>query len=334
MTPSSPDAAPEVPQVPGRTGHSRRKVLLRVVGLVAAVAALALCAKALIDSWSTVSTAVATADPGWIAVALLASAASMFGLAVLWKRTLATFDEVRPLRVVTSWYFVGELGKYIPGGIWPVVGRGELASRGGVPRGLAYTSTMLSLALMCVGAAFASGLLAPFLTADGGRVGPEMLLLALVPIGVVCAHPSVSGRLLGLLDRVSKGRIRIAAPPFRTMLSLILSAIPTWLLVGAASVAVTQALGYEQLPARIAFAAIAAWIIGFLAVPVPAGAGVREILFVAISGLEPGPAVAVAAIARLLLMVVDAAGGTLGLLWLRTGRRLPTPAPNEGETLG
>ncbi|MBZ2196414.1 lysylphosphatidylglycerol synthase domain-containing protein [Occultella gossypii] len=304
------------------------------MGIVAAVAALALCAKALIDSWSTVSTAIATADPRWLALALLASAGAMFGLAVLWKRTLATFDAVHPIREVSSWYFVGELGKYIPGGIWPVVGRGELAARGGVSRGLAYTSTLLSLALMCVGAALACGLLAPFLTADGGRVGPEMALLALVPIGVVCAHPSISARLLSVLDRFTKGRVRIAAPPFGTMLSLILGAVPTWLLVGGASVAVTHALGYEQLPARIAFAAIAAWIVGFLAVPVPAGAGVREILFVAVSGLEPGPAVAVAAIARLLLMVVDAGGGILGLLWLRAARGLRTPTPPEGGSLG
>ncbi|WP_165962718.1 lysylphosphatidylglycerol synthase domain-containing protein [Occultella glacieicola] len=303
------------------------------MGIVAAVAALTLCTIALVDSWSTVSTAVASADPRWLALALLASAASMVGLAVLWKRTLTTFGAVHPIREVSSWYFVGELGKYIPGGIWPVVGRGELAARAGVSRGLAYTSTLLSLALMCVGAALASGLLAPFLAADGGRVGPEMALLVLVPIGVICAHPSVSGRMLALLDRFTKGRVRVAAPPFRTMLSLILGAVPTWLLVGAASVAVTQALGYEQLPARIAFAAIAAWIVGFLAVPVPAGAGIREILFVAISGLEPGPAVAVAAIARLLLMVVDAGGGILGLLWLRAARGPQTPTPPEGGSV-
>jgi len=41
---------------------------------------------------------------------------------------------------------------------------------------------------------------------------------------------------------------------------------------------------------------------------------VRELVFVALSGLAHAPAVAVAAIARLLFIVVDAGGGITGLL--------------------
>jgi uncharacterized membrane protein YbhN (UPF0104 family) len=97
------------------------------------------------------------------------------------------------------------------------------------------------------------------------------------------------------------------------MLRLIITGTPTWFLVGGASVAVTAALGYDQNPARIAFAAVTAWIVGFLAVPVPAGAGIRELVFVAVCGLAAGPATAVAALARLLLLITDAAGGAAGL---------------------
>ena len=105
---------------------------------------------------------------------MVASALSMVGLAMLWHRVLTAFDRTWPFRKVAAWYFAGELGKYIPGGIWPVVGRGELARRDGVKRSTAYATTLLSLALMCVGAAFACGLLAPFLALDGGGIGPEM----------------------------------------------------------------------------------------------------------------------------------------------------------------
>jgi len=97
------------------------------------------------------------------------------------------------------------------------------------------------------------------------------------------------------------------------MLCLIAWSIPTWVLLGSAAVLVTEALGYHQQPARVAFAAITAWIIGFLAVPVPAGAGLRELVFVAVCGLPAAPAVAVAAIARALFLVVDGTGGVLGL---------------------
>ena len=65
------------------------------------------------------------------------------------------------------------------------------------------------------------------------------------------------------------------------MLGLIAMSVPTWVLVGVSYDFVARALGFDQSPVRIAFAAVAAWIIGFLAVPVPAGVGLRELIFVA-----------------------------------------------------
>ncbi len=320
---------------PGTAPTGRKKALalgLRVFGIAIALVAVGLCAKALIDAWPTVSLALKTANIWWLVVAVVASAVSMVGLALLWHRVLAAFDRSWPFRKVAAWYFAGELGKYIPGGIWPVVGRGELARRDGVKRSTAYATTLLSLALMCVGAAFACGLLAPFLALDGGGVGPEMALLILIPIGLICANPRVSRPMFALLAKGTKGRVTLTPPGWGRMVGLMLAATPTWLLVGGASVAITAALGYEQHPARVAFAAILAWIVGFLIVPVPAGAGVRELLFVAVCGLAAGPAVAVAAIARLTFIVLDGIGGVAGLLSLRRNRSgavTPDPTPAD-----
>jgi len=314
------------PEAPGAGPSPKRKTLalvMRVVGIGLALAAVTLCVIALVDAWPTVSEAISHADPSWLVVAMVASALSMTGLAVLWHQVLLAFDRRRPLGKVTAWYFAGELGKYLPGGIWPVVGRGELARRGGVARSTAYATTLLSLALMCVGAAIACGLLAPFLALNGGGIGLAWLLLLLIPLGVAFAHPKVSGPFFRALGRLTKGKVNLAPPSFGRMLGLLVTGTPTWLLVGAASCAITEALGYDQQPARIAFAAIVAWIVGFLAVPVPAGAGIRELLFVALCGLDAGPAVAVAAIARLMLMLTDGVGGVVGLVASRRAGRLP-----------
>jgi uncharacterized membrane protein YbhN (UPF0104 family) len=308
------------PQDSGAPLSGKRKTLalvMRVVGIGLAVAAVTLCVIALVDAWPTVSEAISHADAGWLVVAMVASVLSMTGLAVLWHQVLLAFDRRWPLGKVTAWYFAGELGKYLPGGIWPVVGRGELARRGGVARSTAYATTLLSLALMCVGAAIACGLLAPFLALNGGGIGLAWLLLLLIPLGVVFAHPVVSRPFFGALAKLTKGRVDLTPPSFGRMLSLLVTGTPTWLLVGAASCAITEALGYDQQPARVAFAAIVAWIVGFLAVPVPAGAGIRELIFVALCGLDAGPAVAVAAIARLMLMLTDGVGGVAGLLAAR-----------------
>ena len=66
----------------------------------------------------------------------------------------------------------------------------------------------------------------------------------------------------------------------------------------------------------IAFAAVLSWIAGFLAVPVPGGVGVREAVFVAAAGLDPGVGAAVALVTRAVFMAVDAAGALGAAAWL------------------
>ena len=291
------------------------RTVIRVVGAVVALAAIGLCARALIDNWSSIRPALAHANGGWIAVGFVASAGCTTGLAVLWWRCLRLFRVDAHPRDAVAWFFGGELGKYVPGGVWQLLGRAELALRGGLRRSTVYATTLISYGAMLIGAAVTCGALAPFAAANGSRIRWFWLVLALVPLGLAAAHPGVSGRLLRLGSTVTKGRLELTAPPWSRMLALIAWSLPSWVLMGASSCAVSAALGYHQYAPRIAFAAVAAWTVGFLAIPVPAGAGVREVTFVALSGLPSGPAVVVAAVARLLLILVDAGGGIAGL-WL------------------
>lgn len=317
-------AAPPATE-PNDVPASRRKLatIARITGVIIAVLAVGLCARVLARQWPNVTAALHHADVPLLVTAALFGAIAMWLLAVLWWSCLTVFGSRRKLRDVTAWFFAGELGKYLPGGIWPVVGRGELARRDGVPRSTAYATTVMSLALMCVGAGLASGILVPVLALDGGHLGPELLLIALVPMGIVVIHPAVFGPLLRAMARVSRGRVQLRAPAWGQMLRLICLAVPTWLVVGAASVVITEALGYSQQPARVAVAAIVAWIVGFLVVPVPAGAGIRELLFVAVCGLPAGPATVVAAMARVFFIAVDGTAGVTALLMLRGHRGQP-----------
>jgi uncharacterized membrane protein YbhN (UPF0104 family) len=166
---------------------------------------------------------------------------------------------------------------------------------------------------MVAAAAVTCGLAAPVLAIDSHVPVWEWLLVGLIPLAVVGAHPAVFSRLLNVARRATKGRVNLDTPSWSRMLGLIATSVPAWVLVGISYEFVARALGFDQSPVRIAFAAVAAWIIGFLAVPVPAGVGLRELLFVAACGLPAGPAAAVAAGARLIFVLVDGVGGTAGL---------------------
>jgi uncharacterized membrane protein YbhN (UPF0104 family) len=307
---------------PGAPSAARsRHWLIRSLGWLIAAAAVAFCVRAIVEAWPQVRASLADAGAGWLGAAFGCSAAAMIGLGLLWWRCLTVFGvPTRPADAVT-WYFGGELGKYLPGGVWAVVGRGELAWRSaGISRGTGYATTLLSYACMTLAAGLVCGVLAPVAAADRHGLGWGWLLLVLVPLGLVASHPAVLQRVLDAARRLTGGRVDLTAPSWPAMLRLIAWAIPTWLLVGAAATLSTAGLHLAQNPARVAFAAVAAWIIGFLAVPVPVGAGVREVVFLVLCGLPAGPGTAVAAIARAMLMVVDGVGGVLGL-WLARPRQ-------------
>jgi uncharacterized membrane protein YbhN (UPF0104 family) len=322
---SGPDAPAS-----GRSAKATLGLLIRGGGILIAVVAIGLLVRALVEERHHISFALQHANI-WLLV--LALVVSFFGpglLATMWWRTLAAFDEHPRLRDAVAWFFAGEMGKYVPGGVWAVLGRGELSSRGGVRRTVAYASTLISMVLMCVGAAAVCGVMAPFLAFDGQGVQWELGLVVLLPVGIIAVHPRIFGRVLAVAAKASKGRANLSPPPFPVMLRLILWACPSWIAIGAASALVTEALGYHQHPLRVAFAAIAAWIIGFLVIPVPGGFGVREIVFIAVCGLSAGnnhaEGTVVAAIARVLLIIADAAGGFTGLVYARAQVAKKAPA--------
>jgi hypothetical protein len=84
-----------------------------------------------------------------------------------------------------------------------------------------------------------------------------------------------------------------------------------------------------------------AWSVGFVAVFVPAGVGVREVLLVAVLGtvLSTGDATAIALVSRLLMTAGDLCAAGLAVAFARLGRRGPigpgsapaTGAPATGD---
>src|SRR4029450_2061695 len=131
-----------------RRRHSAEPMrrLLRYVGLVVAVLGVAFGVRALIIAWPEVRGAVAVATPAPRVPALALGSGAMFVIGLGWRRCLAALGTRASVREALHWYYVGQLGKYVPGGIWSVVGRGEMARRGGVPASVGYGRGALSLA--------------------------------------------------------------------------------------------------------------------------------------------------------------------------------------------
>jgi uncharacterized membrane protein YbhN (UPF0104 family) len=247
--------------------------------------------------------------PGWL---LLAAALYPLGLgfsAFYWQRLLRLEGQRPSAWAAVRAYYIGHLGKYLPGKAWALLLRAGLVRSQGVRLGVAaITSTYEVLTTMAAGMLLALvlfALLAPDTSAGldwavleqlyTQQVAPEvvldrqvLVLLALVllaPLGVAIAPP-VFNRLLHRLARPFRRQDSAPLPRLsgRALLEGLALTPAGWLLLGVSLWAVLQAVMPEPLPWRwdtmglLAAYLATAYVAGFLIIVVPGGLGVREFL--------------------------------------------------------
>ncbi len=142
-----------------------QRSLAGIVGLAIGVAGLAFVGIRIARDWDQIVETMRSANPAWLVAAVVAGLVSMTLIAVNWLSLIARRGHATSLSTGLSWFFVGQLGKYVPGGIWPVVGQAELASRAGPDRRstyLATASSMITTLLGAVAVAAVSGLVSPY----------------------------------------------------------------------------------------------------------------------------------------------------------------------------
>lgn len=311
-------AAPPTPAA-GRSGARRAST---AVGVALGLAALVFVVRSIAAEREQIADAFATADIGWLVLGAASAAAGMTAIALPWRRAIGLLGDDMPTGEVVSRYYLGEMGKYLPGGVWPILGRGELAVRWGVSRAAAYGSVLLSLLALYLAAALLVTVGLPVLLSGDDGTGPVVVVL-LLPLGLVALHPAVLGRVLAVGERLIRRPLDLPTPAWGASVGLVLRYLPAWLAIGGATWAVARALDPSAPVLEIGVAAVLSWIVGFVLIPVPGGVGVREAAFVAAAGsLDPGIAAAVAITARVLFVAVDGVGALLGSAAMRrSGRR-------------
>jgi uncharacterized membrane protein YbhN (UPF0104 family) len=301
--------------------------LSALVGTAVAAVCIWFVLDRLTSQWSEVRDEIADAEVGWLVAAVICAGAAMTWIAACWRRAMTVLGAVPDRSRTIAWYFAGEIGKYVPGAVWPVLGRGELARRGGVPRHRAYPSVGLSLAALYLAALGTAALLVPLDLAKQAESPAALALLALLPLGLAALHPRVLTVGRDLLVRFTGRGADISIPPWRATAAVVGCYLPAWLFIWAATWCVARSLIPDPPILRIGIATTLSWTAGFVAVPVPAGAGVREAVFVASSGLPAGLGATVAIGSRLAFLLVDVAGAALSAPWHRTASRDAEPQP-------
>ena len=267
--------------------------------LVAAVYGLV---HAFTSNWDEVRDALQHANWWLLALAIVVAVLAVALIGDRWHATLEALGAPSHRGRSLRWFFTGQIGKYAPGGVWHVVGQGELARRGGIPRRTAYASVMICTVVL-VGAAA--------LTVAVGAAIPRQAATPWWAVGlgagIVAAlfEPHVRRRILRAAGISDPGAL-----PTATLARLVVGSVPAWLAIGVASALVSKALRQEVPFARVVSSSIASWLVGIVTLPAPGGIGVREAVFAAglkggTGGISSAAAALVALMARLVFVVAD-----------------------------
>lgn len=302
---------------PPDSGRRRAVAASALVGGAIGLTCIGFVVARITSQWALVRDEVTNASVGWIVAAVVLASAGMTWIAGSWRLAMGLSGPRPGRRRTVAWFFAGEIGKYVPGGVWSILGRGELARRGGVPRQRAYPSVALSLVSLYLAALGVAAVLVPLDLAKQSESPAALALLGLLPLGVAALHPRV---LTWGRDRMVRFTGRggdIVVPPWRATIRLVVAYVPAWLFIWAATWCTARALLPAPPVLRIGIATTLSWTAGFVAVPVPAGAGVREAVFVAASGLPVGLGATVAIGSRLAFLLVDVVGLAVTAPWHR-----------------
>jgi len=244
-----------------------------------------------------------TSAPGVLA-ALLLVLVGLSATGVLWLRLMAALDARLPFVEGSAMFFVGQLGKYIPGSVWSIGAQAERARRHQVPPRLTVAAGLLFLgyhvdtALILGSLALIGGELDPSWPDWVGWLGLAVGLVGLVPGLVRLLARRIGGRepRLGLTETAVVVALMSVAWTCYSLALVLLSPGTPWHHLLALGGAFT--IGYA---------------VGVVIVFAPAGVGARETVFVLLLGplTSVADATALALLARVVHTAADAliAGG-------------------------
>ncbi|WP_103063638.1 lysylphosphatidylglycerol synthase domain-containing protein [Actinomyces qiguomingii] len=311
--------------IPGKAMATLRSTPVRV-GFLALVVVLAVYA--VVSQWDEILPVVVGMNPLLLLGALAAGVVYVLLTMLAWRVLLADMGTTVPLGIAFRVFFVSQLGKYLPGGVWNIVAAAELGADHDIPRRRSVSVMAVTVVVSIVtGTALAVAIM-PF-ASERLRESYGWVSWTL-PAFVIVLLPPVLNRLLARVFRLA-GRpplehpvswAGIGACTAWTLVAWMVAGIQVWLLavgLGMTGSLTTLALcvgGYAM-----------AWTVGFLIVFVPAGAGVREgVLALVLAGsLTTGGVVAVVLLSRAVLTIADLAMGSAGIIAARRERRAVTP---------
>jgi uncharacterized membrane protein YbhN (UPF0104 family) len=309
--------------------NTSRQRLLRIGYALFFVAVVVFCLVGLRGRWDEIGQAMSDTSPmRWLAGLVLVTA-GLFPTAAVWFLLMTRHGAGIPKKPAFVTFFVGQLGKYIPGSLWSMGAQAEMARRHDTPPRVTVSAGLLFVGVN-VASAGGLGSIAALVAGVDTSVPTVLFVLAAIAGPLVCTPP--------VLNRIG-ATLAPATHPLRFTWAdsglAYLGMAVTWATYGwALSLLIEPPLGTAEsgdLTVLVTTAAFSlAYVVGVVVIIAPAGVGAREASMTAMLtpyiGLERS--VAAALMIRVLHTIADFVVALVA--WLAAGSSLrPALRPDQ-----
>jgi hypothetical protein len=290
----------------------RRKWLVLAIKLGIVAVVVWFLRSAALDAMAKLHESPLRLAPAWLAVSGFLYLLGLLPEGLFWHRVLRALGQEAGFGETMRAYFIGHLGKYVPGKAMVVILRTGLIRSHRVDTGLAVASVFLeTLTMMSVGAFLAAAILAVSFPEHHWFVGLAVAMMAAAGLPTLPPVFSRLARLAGVGRSNPAVAEKLAGLGYPLLAGGWLAMTVGWLLMGASLWAVLRAIGAPaDLPGQwhLYTAAVALAVVGGFASMIPGGLLAREL---ALGGFldrqlgVPGLGLIVAAVLRLVWLVAE-----------------------------
>ena len=255
--------------------NSWKKTVIKAAGLFLGLLILWFMVKDIIAHWADIVPYLANMNLPLFLLSIM-----VYGIAFLftgynWSWLLWKMEKGPGRREYLNVHMVSALARYIPGGIWSVVGKAYLCNREGVTAQAATASIILEYVFQIISSGLFFVALVPFLFQSGG--GWLILVCLLAVVAVLLVLPLCTNCGIRLLARILKKGCGDICVQRGVVYQAFFRYAGAWLVTGAGLIVLVSA--FSDINAMegiyLVFSYPVSWVVGFLS-PSPNGMGIRE----------------------------------------------------------
>lgn len=255
---------------------SRKKQLLKAAGLVLGLLILFFMIREIAANWSAIAPYLQNMKVPVFLLSVLIYAAAFLLTGYNWTYLLWKMEKGPGRREYMNAHMVSALARYIPGGIWSIVGKAYFCNQKGVSKQATSVSIILEYVFQIASSGLFFVLLLPFILKTGMKawlaglvILAEALILLILPW---CINLGIL--ILSKLLKEDCGDIRLKRS---SVYGILLRYAGAWIVTGLGLIVLVSAFSKVDLLQGIvlAFSYPVSWVVGFLS-PSPNGMGIRE----------------------------------------------------------